>query len=434
MVDNLEILRASARRRSARLREVISELPEGRGSTLASLLSFLLDRHDLALSTLDRQAAAQRLNDSALGLISRKYERLLPQLEGVHRILATYRSSIGRTDLPVGFQHLIDVLIGDILGGEADPIVHVQERNMYSTADLVTAMSRYFNGAQMEAMYTGGRPVAFNLPGLDPTNALLTPVLAHEVSHTAVRSGLMAELQQALDSEALARLLFSALHAEGVAEADLSRVGKEWTQQLQGWLAESLCDAVALALCGPSFLLAFTAFAPPSGEPRVGTHPPQRDRIGLHVRQLEGAGWWPFMEERLPVLSPWFKQVSTTVPLAHTPLEGFLRDGLQLASADLIAVALRHVTTPLAAESAPAVSEAAGSFIDGIPAVETQEQRVLTPWEIVLSAWIAILAAGEQPDQPASEVELELAVANQKFSLLVLKALEMASVLASWRA
>ena len=286
MVDNLELFATTARIDIKRLRAVLRRLPSGRGQSLATLAEFVLAEYSARLDELDSDVQLIRAEDlpgtereRLLSLMSKRYERFQPLLDIVYEILGIYEKSIGRGDVPVGLQHLIDVLVVELVRYQADPMIHLDPVDMYSTVDLVAQVGLLVEGPEIEAgvkeRYAGPHPIVFNLPALDPGNALLSPLIAHEVTHSAADDILLEKLMGqvgAASDEVLAE------HLAKVSDAGIDVDAQEWAETFASWCEELLCDAVALALTGPSFLFAFTAYLPPTGGDGEHASPPARPR------------------------------------------------------------------------------------------------------------------------------------------------------------
>lgn len=432
MADSLELLQAKVHTRISSLRKSIDELSPGRGAQLGPLLSHKIDGLVVAVSALERDVTAAKsitepaLADQLLVNVSKRFERISPQLDIVHYVLATFGESIGRSDVPVGFQHLIDLLMEQVVPRPGDPIVHLDPQNMYSTADIELQIEGLFSRVGSPGTgrtFTGNRPIAFNLPALDPANALLSPVLAHEVAHTAVAQKLLSDLLAIIDTNYLDGLLQTAI-AESGNVLDASALG----QQFQSWCNELISDAVALVLTGPSFLWAFTTFAPPSDFAIVGTHPAERDRLRFHLALLDRLNWTGFMRDEFPQLSAWFDAVANAPVLAGTPQETFLRAAMLHIQDQIAQLAIDHVgQSALDPDCTTRANEAVSWFQDGVPVVEW-DGAILSPWEVVLFGWVASLRF--HGDGPGS---LPAGAGDSGFNALLVKALELSSIVTSWR-
>ena len=261
------------------MRAVVDRLPAGRGDRLGVLVRHALTKFEAEIEALDseraRDAAVEMEPDVRSRLllgVSRKYERLRPQLNVIHQALATYQTCVNNTDVPVGLQHLIDVMMETLAEGHGDPIVCLDSVEMYSTIDLVAEfgeLKKEHDGRlDIPAGYTDKHPIALNLPALDPDNALLAPLLAHEVAHTAVEKSLRDKLSAAtkkITKDVTKKLgAFKTKHGSGAAA--------KTTEMYRDWCGELLCDGVAIAVTGPSFVFAFSGYVPPSDHAQLNDH------------------------------------------------------------------------------------------------------------------------------------------------------------------
>lgn len=437
MVDGVvEISRAKVLAQLSTLRASVDGIADGRGHNLKPVILLMLARVDTIVEGLngDVTLANQLPVGSAdrrplFDVTAQRYQRLLPQLGVIHMLVAEYRGSIGRADVPVGIQHLVDLLIEQVVPMAGDPIIHSNTTNMYSTIDLVALTNDLLNRAGEPAPITfdGPRPIVFNLPALDPANALLSPVLAHEVAHTAVNETLLTQLLAQTADRNVAALFETAVQELGWT-TEQQTDADALVQQYHGWCSELLSDAVALVLTGPSFLFAFGAFAPPSSLPSVTTHPSERDRARFHLYLLDHLGWTPFLEQHAPQLTSWFRDISSSPVLANTPQERFLRGALASIEDLAATMAIDHVgSAAMSPEVAPSFEEHVHWVGEGVPMVE-YDGTLLDPWQVVLAGWVSALRS--HGDAPAS---LPAAVGEAPFNALIVKMLEHSSVTSAWR-
>lgn len=432
MVDNLGLLRARTRTRLAGASTFIDGLPSGRGGEWKALLAHTLTQFDQAVEAADSDLTlAEGLEHDAREALRQnviqRLERMQFSLDALHHAMATYREAVARSDVPVGLQHLIDVLMEQIVIETGDPIVHLDANNMYSTIDLVIPMHELV-GALVPAgePFNGRHPIAFNLPALDPNNALLAPVLAHEVAHTAVNRDLLSKFR----AQVVAEPYISEINAAQVAmdAKSPSMPFPDIAQRLFSWSSELLCDAIAIAPCGPSFLLAFTAFVPPTSSVPASTHPDVQDRVRFALGLLEHLGWKEAAEERAPLLLAWFREVASQPALTGTPEEEFLRLVLDLTEDLRTNIAIEHVADfLLSAESLNDVDHASGWIAQGVPLIDSG-RGPLSPWQVVLAGWLgAIQVHGDDPRTIAQSA------GDRDYNSVIVKALEYSQIVSEWR-
>lgn len=399
------------------LRSGVPDHQPPRGGRIFPLVARILtaiddERSQIVVELADSEGAAR----DALG---RKLLRCLQKLDTVHVIIVDYAADAGRQDVPVGVLSLVDALVADLLPIDADPLVHLDSNRMYSTLSLNQIASDLLGDASVRQ---GPGVVVFNLPALDPANVLYTPILAHEVGHALVaNSDLVRDVLTQTDLDALNQLLSGCAAKAQLADAT------EWKQQLGSWIVELLCDALAVALTGPSFLYASAAFLPAPAPGTAGTHPFPVDRIALTLEQLTGLGWQAHLETRARDLTSWLTSLGGGAASHASPQEEFLRGALPIVAPAISAVARAQVRSPLdSARYAETSAELEDLLERGIPPSALSPIRV-RPWEIVLAGWEVALRNGGAPPR-----SLGAAVADRSFNAFLVKSLELARVTELW--
>jgi hypothetical protein len=346
--------------------------------------------------------------------------RLL-EMSGILGWFTPFVHDVERQEVPLGLLQIIDVLVDSLLPGGADPVIHFDARYMYSTLDVVKGVAPVLTALGVSPG-PEVRPVVFFLPAGDPSNALLMPILAHEVGHAAVERG-------DLGGEVLRRV--DATKLNGLFATCLARAGNPdptpWQIHFVGWLDELLCDALATVLCGPSMLFAAAAFLPASDPGTLGSHPFPGDRIRLCLEQLSELGWDEVLNANCPNTTTWLRAL--TPPLSSgDPREEFLRGSVDLLKEPLLAVAKEHASGALNPQDFRAVSHRLAELITAqIPPAQVDGDPA-DPWAITLAAWLRqFVACGD------SVGALAAAVSNREFNDFVHKSIEMARIARLWR-
>jgi hypothetical protein len=404
-------------RRLRGVEDRLAVIPKGRGD-----LFLQLARELLAGAETKRQDVLDQFpgaSEAEKAVLVRTLLRLLGEID-VFDLLSPYFSGVGRRDLPVGLTQLIDQLIVTLLPDGADPVIHLDERYMYSTLDLVRLLSDTL--ASLSVSYSGSpAPVAFSLPSNDPTNAFLTPILAHEVGHVAIdQASLGSEVLDRTDQTILNELFEDCLQAASQGDP------LPWQIQFVRWIDELLCDALATALTGPSYLFASAAFLPAPELGDVGTHPFPADRIRLTLDQLDQLGWSPLLEEKTPKVLDWLRNIQQAAdPTDHH--ERFLRGAVDIVAPAIFEVAKKHVGAPLDASEAGRLLPSLMEHFDvGVPPVQLDEGPI-SSWLILLAAWIhQFHRHGDQSTTVAKAVD------DSELSDFLVKALEMARITEIW--
>lgn len=352
--------------------------------------------------------------------LTRTYERLAPQFALLYELLATYQHCVDREDVPIGIQHVLDELMTELVGSDADPMIYLDSVDMYSTTSLVKWVSDLqpdAEGTPAVEGYTGRTPIAVNLPALDLANGLLVPLLAHEVAHTAVDDRLASQLDE-----------LTADHREKIKDEaqDLGeRAVQESRSRYSEWTDELMCDAVALAIGGPSFLFAFHAYPPAWLNSDTGSHPPPSDRLTFHLSFLEQVGWMPFLEAKVPDLMRWYRSRAESGENPKSRTAQFIRKAVLAEAPTIIDLAMNTVTRPLMAPTDPThFDEAIQAFADGIPAV--QYDKVLSTWEVMLAGWLAVFVDDVSPETA------QAAIYRRDFNAMLVKALELSGIASKW--
>lgn len=419
MVFDLEFLAGLVRQKIRFLRAELSSVRDGRGDSLRELISLSCDSVEQRLDEV--LAESRQLGDdvdaASIANHSREVGRLLDHLAGSYGVLSTYRGDAGRQDLPVGLLNLVDQIISELLPDGADPIIRSDHEENYSTAGLALA----FPGVEM----SGANPIAIHVPALNPSNALLAPLLAHELAHGADIQGVMERLEAVWEADGkLARILKDGELLTG----PIRRGGADdLTQNLFNWIEELFCDAVAVALTGPSYLYAIAHFlAVPNVRPG-GTHPPDRLRLSFVLGVLDRCGWEPLLSERQPELFTWATALAKDVREARNPRERFLRQSVLELLADIESEAIARVKHPLdPANFVLRSDEAIEMIVLGIPPVDLESGR-LGLWEIILAGWVSKLSGAA-----AVPGNISSTATDQALSALLIKTIELVKTVELW--
>ncbi len=359
-------------------------------------------------------------SDAEADALGRRLLRLLAHVTSFST-LTPYLADVGRCDISLGLLQTADVVVESLLPDGADAVIHLDEHHMYSTLDLRAVTKRPL-AALGGTTAIDTIPLVLFVPGIDPHNALLVPILAHEVGHSAVEE---ANLGSAVLTQSdLAPL--NALLDKGLLKAGDPDPGP-WQVQLFSWIDELLCDALALVLTGPSFLFAAAAFLPAPQAGSLGTHPFPADRIRFALASLRTLGWGDVLAERVPDLLAWLTEVSAPEGEPTEPREQFLRLGLRSLEASILTVARSQVAKPLT----PAEFKNLDSRVMELVTLAIPPSQVgvdpVPPWMIVLAGWLYRFGAdGDQAETLAK------AAGDTVFNEYLLKAIEMSRVTSLW--
>jgi len=417
--QSLELLETLLTDRLARIEAICSAASPGRGHRMIALAriisSSLAGEKDRVV-----QSYTAAGSDDERRAVLRRLLRLL-QLSEVLSLLKPYVDDIGRRDVPLGLWRMIDLMIAGLLPNGADAIIHFDDHHMYATADLAAGVATVLS--TLGTAYADPiRPVVFFVPGTDPTNALLLPILAHEVGHTAVeQANLGSATLSKVDITALNQLFDKSLKAAGNPPPG------PWQVQLFRWVDELLCDALATVLTGPSLLLSSAMFLPAPNPGALSSHPFPADRLRLSLEQLDRLGWLPLVTSVAPGIVQWLRGLQVPTP-SDPPRQEFLRGAIEILKPAIFEVSENHVREPLNPVAFTAVqTDLVALLTDGIPVAEVSGSAV-QPWAIVLAAWLSQI--GLRGDAPRS---LASATADRQFNSLVHKSIELSGILTIWK-
>lgn len=399
-----------------RAKQVLRSLPsaEGHGSSLPSAVA-----EAVATIAADARliAGGAQYAPAEARAKSRDLQRFIQQLDVLYWVLSMFAKDIGRTDVPIGLLHLVDELIQDLLPSGADPILHLDYSNMYSTWSIFHRVPSILDPDKRAKPH----PVAFNVPGLDPGNATFAPILAHEVGHTCWQRGMGNDLRARLDAGDITAALQQAV--DGGSEPRLVM------DHFSNWLQELMCDALAATLTGPSFLFASTVFLPAVGEAVLGTHPYPRDRIGFTIRVLERLGWGPVLEELVPNVLSWCRELATSPDLTGSPLESALRRATGVAEPAMMALAEQTAGNRLTVEALSSAKDELFAYLDlEIPPVMCGGLPT-SAWLVISAGWLHEIrhrSAEGAAALPAIAVDVRL-------NRFLLKTVELSGILRLWR-
>lgn len=428
--------------RTRRLREEIAALPRESNEPFVSLLRAILDRVEQDQFALRR---TYQPSSDELPLLLEDLDRLAIDLNTVHLVLATYQHDLDAR-LPVGLTHLVYATVAEIVDKplkiETNLLIHLDANNNYSVQDLLNDLKpllvsvyecdieegededRTVDNVTDNGQNDDSRPLILNLPALDPANAFLAPILAHEVAHIACNRRLLEEVWIGRDEELINRLY--AEHA-----TDLQSYNREALEaRLRCWLEEELCDAVACAVTGPAFLFAQAAFLP-AGKPGIySDHPFPADRIRWALLFLANMGWTEWLENQTPNCLDYLRSVADP---SHDPHEGeaFLRAYVEENLTLLHNVATKNITalTPASFEETDRAHELCEAISRSFMPPRLQGGQAPGLWHLLLAGWISWI--GDHEDDPSA---LTRAIADAQVNRFLIKALELSGIAELWEA
>jgi hypothetical protein len=429
---DVELLLTSAQQEIEALRgDPRLEPPEGkRGQALHDHLL------DLIAASEHRMAAPP--GDGAPESVERAYARAVREsiltLRSAHKALP-WLAATRRPTVNLGSLYLTEECAKVLVAPDVDLVLFPNPEFMYSAtswpfADVVENTPGFTPRTQR-------RPLVLKYPLSDSDRLLLHPLFAHELGHaSADENDLVTKVRAALYAE-------TAFVAE--LEATVERMGRVWSSPktkihrtirtyLELWIEELLCDHLATAAMGPTFVCALAGFVLPMSYARPGqVHPPNTMRIRLSLDDLAERGWRPWFERVAPGIFGWLETIAADATGAMDieykylrDLFHFLRDQL-LRNADL----LRSAASEQAGSEALDPSSTQGEADDAAELLKHLILPVglgqpLAPRGILLGGWQE--AFHRHGDHPKGLVK---SLADRGLQDLLGKAIEMSTVVST---
>lgn len=384
----------------------------GRGAGLLDLHRRVTEQAEATVADVDAKLEASD-NDATRHYAQRALHRTLTEVETILPFLRPLMESVRRTDVPIGMLVALDLAIDALLPAGADPVVHFDDAHMYSTLDLYEALSW--------PRESGPTPVAFFVPVLSPFNALMTPLLVHEIGHTAILQADLGSTAMSVASDDL-----NALLAQYVSDVETETRFKVHTQ-LVGWVDELICDSLATAICGPSYLFAAASFLPATAHDNpMSSHPFPSDRLRFCLASLESTGWSDFMTDTCPETVGWLRQRATP-DKPESEHERFMRDACEALTLAIEATVTNHVSVVIDAEAYAAVApHALDQLRMRVPASEIKQEPI-GPWQILVLGWQRSFELyGDSP------TTLAKAPYDPGLNRMLLRGIEMAQIRRLW--
>jgi hypothetical protein len=335
--------------------------------------------------------------------------------------------------LALGLVYFVDEIADSVVKAKPDVIAVPSPDYMYAT--IHKPFLRELD-ALGQPYPTDALPIVVLYPAQETESLFLHLILAHELGHSAIQEHRLIELAATSHSDQAG---LQARIGQAVTEFETieARTNAESLVAVRGlitnWLAEVLCDALAVGFLGPSFLFTAVAFGTPFGGPiPTGSHPPHSLRTRLLLTYLSSWGWRPLLEAHVPRILQWLDET------AATPID---------ASGKTYFETLEQAVEELG----PTIEQVVENHLgDGLFSIETYEEQAeeirgflsekVLPAQLLdrsptdrrstlLAGWLRAFA--ETGDEPSA---LPAVVADRDFQSFLSKALEMSAVLQRWEA
>lgn len=385
-----------------------------------------MERHQLELS--DQDISAQAAMVALRGL--RYGVRLLRSLDHALELLQRPEQELG-----LGTLYLLGDLAGRLMEGGVDLLESPSDAPDFGVRT-----------SPLSLIYTapvpvGPMPVELLFPRREAGNTLiLAPLLVHELGHPiCTRHHLLDRLAASLLEDAGWKAFIGADDSSTDGEQSPRR-DTSALERFGGIFEECLCDALAGATLGPSYLLAFASWAGLDvRNDDSESHPPTSLRMAFLLDQLIDAGWdLEFFGE----LSTWIEQLRTDLTVHG---EAKVRaDAVAAAAPAIRAVAIEHVASrAMLLEPAIYLEHVAAGLEhsfdqDILPAQLDHNGTYAERRCVLLAAWKHALAV--RCDERSSKVatrgpypsDLVSCISDLGSNSLLDKALEMSAVLQRW--
>jgi hypothetical protein len=332
--------------------------------------------------------------------------------------------------LPLGLVYFVDEMATALLKEHPDVITVPSPSYMYSTQHKPFAPEL----RALQCDYPEGMPIIVHYPVQEIDSLFLHLLIAHELGHSVISEH---ELLPLIATRAAASVDIPKKLGEAITQAvEIENMdGQEATATLQGvfvkWLTEAVCDALALAFLGPSFLLSVTTFLTPFAGPRPSpTHPPNNLRMQLLLGYADTWGWRPLLQSNATETLAWFDAIASEEMEAQgKSYYETLGSVIAELAPTIEGVVAEHLGERL---FTPATYEAQAEEISAFLALEVlpAQHRDGSPIDrraVLLGGWLHMFSQkGATPDK------LPEVVGERNFQAFLAKALEMSAVLERW--
>lgn len=332
--------------------------------------------------------------------------------------------------LDLGTRYFVERTARALVSDDAEVTVVTTTERSYAT--VTNPLSLVFEIAEVEEPSDGFALVVF-VPRREQDSGLLHPLMIHELAHAAAtRHGLVEEVLERGNTD---QHIDHALQA--VADAHDSEGDEEQEalidalkERLGRWVEEALCDAVAAAILGPTYLYSFVAIVGTSDLDAVGdAHPSTRHRIRMLLEILDELGWKDVLASTSQEIDDWCRGTAGEEARDLGLIERFCIEALSHLGPHLREIVHIHVGQGrfLPAAFEESVTEIKALLEQGIPPAQRADDRSIDRSAIILGSWI--FAVKQQGGGLAS---LATAPDIPELSRLLPKALESAAVLDAW--
>lgn len=361
---------------------------------------------------------------------------LVRRVRGLQRTIA-WAEAAARPPLDLGSTYFLDEAAEALLHVPTDVVVVAgSEKNYATITNPLRSNIEEWNGQAPDETV-----VVIFVPRREQHSGLLHPLVVHELGHAAVQlNDLVDRVLEAAPEGLQDRLIKT---AEKVAPLftshdinDALRAMMEW---LRNWVEEALCDALAAAYLGPTYLYCFTGMvATQPLDHMTHEHPATRQRIELILAQLDAGDWSTLMAAEAPDLDEWLRNIAAARPEIPSDVD----DATKLVFA-FLTTELEYLTKAVIQTAEEQVGDRRfdpGSFKEVADEVKVYIENAIPPAQsmiskqaiqspaILLGGWLHALHNGG--GTPACLAE---APGLDELTRLLPKALELRALLEAWK-
>lgn len=431
--SDFEFLTASARRSITNLRTTLERVPRApgeRGSHFLSVISATLDALEAAVSARESEFATST-DDTDRRAIVVAARQLNIYIMSLHSVAPDIESA-AQPPLALGFIYFVDQLVTLLLRQRADVVMMPGLRYNYSTGfrpyeDLLQDLG-------VTVYPVSVPPIVVRFPIQETDSLFLHLIVAHELGHHVVeqeRLDAQVMQQDPTPSANLASFTQAVADYQSINRVSAVRAHGEIARRFASWLSEFLCDAIGLAIIGPSYLLTFAAFITPVAGPEPGpSHPPAMLRMELLMNLLDAWGWRTLLD---PELSSTMKWMDETAGRGQQVGQNTYYLSLEEIFERLFGTIRAVVETSLGSRRyshdgyETQAAELRLLLANDVLPAQLEDRSAAHHRNIILAGWLHALARYQ--DEPTSLVRV---VADRDYQRFLTKALEMSAVLETW--
>lgn len=396
-----------------------------------------LARHlDLAYEAIERQIADRRASygvasdDEVRGDAIVEMRRLLWFVRDLQKNLAWLEAS-QQPPLDLGTMYFVENAARVLVASNIEVIVIPAEHASYATSSdpWEPLIEEWGKGIPQEDPAV----VVIFIPKREERSGLLHPLIMHELGHAAdTQHGLVEEIWQTAKKRARFVKRFSRAVSDFAESQDLdpSDANDHVSERLRYWVAESLCDCIAVHHLGPSYLYSFLAEVAAASLDEPGPkHPSPRQRIRLLVEHLDKIGWSGDVKTGNASLDAWVKQTCAGQLPPYSDIDQFLTWAVDELKAVVRKRSQRLLDKRVFSPDKEELVEVRDLLRAGIPPAQRRTGEAVAQETIMLACWHAALdgsddgmsALANAPDTP-------------QLADILPAALELSALTNAWRA